>query len=178
MKIGQVLSISAALLLGGCFISAEDLIKPADADYPIADGTRLVLHELDETGARTGATEEETRITRDGDLYLMTTGEDGKIFAGLMKEIAPDLYAVQAREADSPEGNLYALVERDGANWRRWSMICPDFVSMAEEKGVALSEMGVTLDSSDCVVEDFASLKTALMFAYENGKPDAEYVAE
>ncbi|MEQ8266910.1 MAG: hypothetical protein RH982_06925 [Parvibaculum sp.] len=178
MKIRHILSVATALMLAGCFISTGDLIRPADADYPVADGARFVLHELDETGARTGETAEETRVTREGDRYLMTTGEEGKLFAGLMKQIAPDLYAVQAREADAPEGNIYALVERNGANWRRWSMVCPDFVSLAEDKGVALSTMGVTIESSDCVVADFESLKQALLFAHENAQPDMEYVGE
>lgn len=170
--------LAAVLLLSGCFVSGADLITPQTADYPVAEGTRFVLHELDETGARTGETAEETLVTREGGFYHMTTGEDGKLFAGLMKEIAPGLYAVQAREAGAPEGNIYALVERDGANWRRWSMVCPDFVSLAEEKGVALSTMGVTINSSDCVVEDFASLEKALLFAHENTQPDMEYVGE
>ena len=180
MKIGQIVSISAALLLGGCFISTGDLIKPADADYPVADGARFTVHSLDEEGRRADEKPQAVAIVRDGDWYVMTTGDDGKPFRGLMDEIAPALYAVMVHEADGDpaDGNLYALVKRDGSGWQRWSMVCPDFVGLAEAKGVALSEMGVTLDSSDCVVADFASLRTALLFAYENAKPDTEYVAE
>ena len=57
-------------------------------------------------------------------------------------------------------------------------MICPDFVALAEARGVALTEFGVTVANSDCMVTDFASLKKALMFAHAFGKPDAVYVAE
>ncbi|MEX1153373.1 hypothetical protein, partial [Parvibaculum sp.] len=169
------LTLAAALLLSGCFVSTADLIAPADADYPVADGARFTLHRLDETGARSGEKTDEMHVARAGGRYTMMTGEDGKLFAGLMKEIGPDLYAVLAREADTKEaeGGLYVLLERDGNDWKRWNMVCPDFVSLAEEKGVALSEFGVTIENSDCVVEDFAGLKKALMFAHEFGKPDA-----
>jgi hypothetical protein len=174
------LALAAALLLSGCFVSTSDLIAPADADYPVADGARFTLHRLDETGARTGEKTDEMHVARAGDRYTMMMGEDGKLFTGLMKEIAPGLYAVLAREADSKEaeGGLYVLLERDGDNWKRWGMICPDFVALAEERGIALAEFGATVENSDCVVKDFAGLKKALMFAHEFAKPDAVYVAE
>lgn len=173
-------ALAATLLLGGCFVSTGDLIAPADADYPVADGSRFTLHRLDETGARTGETVDEVHVARAGDLYTMTMGEDGKPFTGRMKEIAPGLYAVMAREADADpaEGNLYVLLERDGDDWKRWGMVCPDFVALAEERDVALSDFGVTIENSDCAVKDFASLTKALLFAHEFGTPDAVYVAE
>jgi len=125
------------------------------------------------------ATRPAVTVTRDGDWYLMTTGADGKPFRGRMDEIAPGLHAVMAREADvAGPGGLYVLLERAGADWKRWSMICPDFVALAEARGVALTEFGVTVANSDCMVTDFASLKKALMFAHAFGKPDAVYVAE
>lgn len=175
-----IAAFAALLLLGGCFVSTTDLISAADADYPVADGARFTLHRLDETGARSGETVDAVQVARAGDRYTMTMGEDGKPFTGLMKEIAPGLYAVMAREADGgePEGGLYMLLERDGDDWKRWGMVCPDFVALAEERGVALSDFGVTVENSDCAVKDFASLKKALLFAHEFGKPDAIYVAE
>ncbi|MBX3489568.1 hypothetical protein [Parvibaculum sp.] len=173
-------ALAATLLLGGCFISTGDLIPTADADYPVADDARFTLHRLDETGARTGETVGEVRVARAGDRYTMTTGEDGKPFTGLMKEIAPGLYAVMAREADGDpaDGNLYALLERDGDNWKRWGMVCPDFIALAERRGARLSDFGVTVENSDCMVKDFDGLTRALLFAHEFGKPDAVYVAE
>lgn len=173
-------ALAAALLLSGCFVSARDLISAADADYPVADGSRFTLHRLDETGARTGEKVDDVHVARAGERYTMITGEGGEPFTGLMKEIAPGLYAVMGREVDTnePEGGLYMLLERDGDNWKRWGMICPDFVELAEARGVALSDFGVTVENSDCTVTDFDGLKRALMFAHEFGAPDAVYVAE
>ncbi|MBX3494620.1 MAG: hypothetical protein KF769_00125 [Parvibaculum sp.] len=173
-------ALAATLLLGGCFVSTGDLISAAEADYPVADDVRFTLHELDESGARTDAKPGIVHVSRAGDRYTMTTGEDGKPFTGLMKEIAPGLYAVMAREADGDpaDGNLYALLERDGDNWKRWGMVCPDFVALAEQRGARLSDFGVKVENSDCLVEDFDGLARALLFAHEFGKPDAVYVAE
>jgi len=173
-------ALAALLLLGGCFVSTKDLIPAAEADYPVADDARFTLHELDENGARTKEKPGIAHVSRDGDRYMMVVNDHGKPFAGRMKQIAPGLYAVMAREmdADLPEGGLYALLERDGNDWKRWGMICPDFVELAEERGARLTDFGVTVESSDCVVEDFASLTKALLFAHEFGKPDAVYVAE
>ncbi|PKQ06572.1 MAG: hypothetical protein CVT72_06085 [Alphaproteobacteria bacterium HGW-Alphaproteobacteria-11] len=173
-------AFAALLLLGGCFVSTTDLIPAADADYPVADDARFALHALDEDGARTGAKPGIAHVSRDGDRYTMVVNDHGKPFTGRMKEIAPGLYAVMAREADGDpvDGNLYALLERDGADWKRWGMVCPEFVSLAERRGVRLSDFGITLESSDCAVKDFASLTKALLFAHEFGKPDAVYVAE
>ncbi|MBX3493802.1 MAG: hypothetical protein KF899_12635 [Parvibaculum sp.] len=173
-------ALAATLLLGGCFISTGDLIAPADADYPVADDARFTLHELDESGARTDAKPGIVHVSRDGERYTMVVNDHGKPFTGLMKEVAPGLYAVMAREADGDpaDGNLYALLERDGNNWKRWGMVCPDFVSLAGERGARLSDFGVTVENSDCAVKDFASLTKALLFAHELGKPDAVYVAE
>lgn len=166
------------LLLGGCFVSDRDLISPKSADYPITDGTRFTVHALDERGKRTGQAPTAALITRDGARYLLAAGADGTIISGLMKEIGPGLYAVMAREASATDGNFYMLVRRDGTTWWRWSMVCPDFVSRAGEQGKALAGFGVEVRSSDCVVKDFESLKRALLFAYEHGHPDTEYVAE
>ncbi|MEQ9150845.1 MAG: hypothetical protein RLO06_05085, partial [Parvibaculum sp.] len=127
--IRRLAAFAALLLLAGCLVSDGDLIAPADADYPIADGTRFAEYPLDETGARAGDDQESVIVTRDGARYLMQTGEDGKLFSGLMKEIGPELYAVMMREDDVAEGNLYALMKREGASWKRWGMVCPDFVS-------------------------------------------------
>ena len=108
----------------------------------------------------------------------MDMGEESKLFAGLMKEIGPELYAVMIREADQTEGNFYALMERDGTSWKRWGMVCPDFVSLVEEEGMALADFGMVVRNSDCVATDFEDLKKALLFAHERQKPDAEYVAD
>ena len=172
-------ALAVLLLLPGCFTSDTDLIAAVDADYPVADGARFALHRLDDDGNRAGDAPDTVTVTRDGEWYLMTTGADGKPFRGRMDEIAPGLHAVMAREADvAGPGGLYVLLERAGADWKRWSMICPDFVALEEARGVALTEFGVTVANSDCMVTDFASLKKALMFAHAFGKPDAVYVAE
>jgi hypothetical protein len=168
----------APLLLAGCLVSDGDLIAPSDADYPIADGTRFAEYPLDETGARTGDAPETVIVTRDGARYLMRTGEDGKLFSGLMKDIGPELFAVMLREDDTPEGNLYALMKRDGTSWKRWGMVCPDFVAMVDENGKTLADFGIEVRNSDCVAQDFASVTRALLFAHEHQAPDAEYVAE
>lgn len=168
----------APLLLAGCLVSDSDLIAPADADYPIADGTRFAEYPLDETGARAGDDPESVIVTRDGARYLMQTGEDGKLFSGLMKEIGPELYAVMMREDDVAEGNLYALMKREGALWKRWGMVCPDFVSLTEANGRTLADFGIEVRNSDCVAKDFSSITKALLFAHEHQAPDAEYVAE
>jgi hypothetical protein len=57
-------------------------------------------------------------------------------------------------------------------------MVCPDFVSLVEDEGMTLSDFGMIVRNSDCVVTDFENLKKALLFAHERQKPDAEYVAE
>lgn len=167
-----------ALLLGGCFISERDLISPRSADYPITDGMRFTVHALDEQGKRTGEAPKTALITREGARYLLAAGENDTILSGLMTEIGPGLYAVMAHEAGAASGNFYVLMRRDGTTWWRWSMVCPDFVSRAGEQGKALADFGVEVRNSDCVVEDFASLTRALLFAHEHQKPDAEYVAE
>ena len=172
-------ALAATLLLGGCFISTGDLIAPADADYPVADDARSRCtnrRERRADGAKPGI----VHVSRDGERYTMVVNDHGKPFTGLMKEIAPGLYAVMAREADGDpaDGNLYALLERDGDNWKRWGMVCPDFVSLAGRRGARLSDFGVTVENSDCMVKDFDGLTRALLFAHEFGKPDAVYVAE
>ena len=127
---------------------------------------------------RADETPETAVVTIEDGRYVMRTGEENKAFGGLMKEIGPDLFAVMVREKDETQGNLYALMERNGTSWRRWGMICPDFVSLAEREGVKLAEFGMFVRNSDCVVDDFANLTKALRFAHERQKPDAEYVAE
>lgn len=175
----RIAVLAALLLLPGCFVSDDDLIAAADADYPVADGARFALHMLDDDGNRAADAPDPVVVSRDGAWYLMTMGADDKPFRGRMDEIAPGLYAVMAREADvAGPGGLYVLLERDGDDWKRWSMICPDFVSLAKAQGVALADFGATVANSDCVVADFASLTKALLFAHEFGRPDAVYVAE
>ena len=176
--IRRLAALLAPLLLAGCLVSDGDLIAPAEADYPVADGSRFTVHMLDENGARADETPEQAIITIENGRYMMRSGEENKVFGGLMKEVGPDLFAVMIREEDQTEGNLYALMERDGTAWRRWGMVCPDFVSLAESEGVALAEFGMTVRNSDCVVDNFANLTKALLFAHERQKPDAEYVAE
>ena len=176
--IRRLAAILIPLLLAGCLVSDGDLISPQEADYPIADGTRLAEYPLDGTGARTGDAPETVTVTRDGARYLMQTGEDGKLFSGLMREIGPGLYAVMKREDDAPEGNLYALMKHDGASWKRWGMVCPDFVSLVEANGKALADFGIEVRNSDCVAMDFASVTKALLFAHDHQAPDAEYVVE
>ncbi|MDX5367503.1 MAG: hypothetical protein LPK88_13600 [Alphaproteobacteria bacterium] len=176
--IRRLAALFAPLLLAGCLVSDGDLIAPAEADYPVADGSRFTVHMLDETGARADETPERAIVTIGNGRYMMRSGEENKVFGGLMKEVGPNLFAVMIREEDQTEGNLYALMERDGASWKRWGMVCPDFVSLAESEGVKLAQFGMTVRNSDCVVDSFANLKMALLFAYERQKPDAEYVPE
>jgi hypothetical protein len=176
--IRRLAALFAPLLLAGCLISDGDLVSPKEADYPVADGTRFTIHMLNEQGERADETPEQAIVTVESGRYVMRTGEENKAFAGLMKEIGPDLYAVMVREEDQSEGNLYALMQRDGTSWKRWGMVCPDFVSLAEDEGVTLADFGMIVRNSDCVVTDFENLKKALLFAHERQKPDAEYVAE
>ncbi len=75
--IRRLAAFAALLLLAGCLVSDGDLIAPADADYPIADGTRFAEYPLDETGARAGDDPESVIVTRDGARYLQPPGEDG-----------------------------------------------------------------------------------------------------
>jgi hypothetical protein len=176
--IRRLAALLAPLLLGACLISDGDLISRAEADYPVADGSRFTVYMLDENGQRADETPETAVVTIEDGRYVMRTGEENKAFGGLMKQIGPDLFAVMVREEDETEGNLYALMERNGTSWRRWGMICPDFVSLAEREGVKLAEFGMIVRNSDCVVDGFANLEKALRFAHERQKPDAEYVAE
>lgn len=176
--IRRIAALLAPLLLAGCLVSDGDLISRADADYPVADGSRFTVHMLDEAGARADEEPERAIVTIENGRYMMRSGEENKVFGGLMKEVGPDLFAVMIREEDQTEGNLYALMERDGTSWRRWGMVCPDFVSLAESEGVALAEFGMFVRNSDCMVDNFANLTKALLFAHERQKPDAEYVAE
>lgn len=176
--IRRLAALFAPLLLAGCLISDGDLVSPKEADYPVADGARFTVHMLNENGERADETPEQAIVTVESGRYVMRTGEENKAFAGLMKEIGPDLYAVMVREEDQGQGNLYALMRRDGTTWWRWGMVCPDFVSLVEDEGMALADFGMIVRNSDCVVTDFENLKKALLFAHERQKPDAEYVAE
>jgi len=176
--IRRLAALFAPLLLAGCLISDGDLVSPKEADYPVADGARFTVHVLNENGERADEAPEQALVTVEKDRYVMRTGEENKAFVGLMKEIGPDLYAVMIREEDQAEGNLYALMRRDGTTWWRWGMVCPEFVSLVEDEGMALADFGMIVRNSDCVVTDFGNLKKALLFAYERQKPDAEYVAE
>ncbi|GMV61920.1 MAG: hypothetical protein AMXMBFR74_10890 [Parvibaculum sp.] len=176
--IRRLAALFAPLLLAGCLISDGDLVSPKEADYPVADGARFTVHMLNENGERADKTPEQARVTVKSGRYTMRTGEENKAFTGLMKEIGPDLYAVMIREEDQGQGNLYALMQRDGTTWWRWGMVCPDFVSLVEDEGMTLADFGMIVRNSDCVVTDFGNLKKALLFAHERQKPDAEYVAE
>ena len=173
-----IVTLVLPLLLAGCLVSDGDLISPGEADFPVADGTRFTVYVLDETGTRTGDAPERAVVTVKDGRYLMDMGEESKLFAGLMKEIGPELYAVMIREADQTEGNFYALMERDGTSWHRWGVVCPDFVSLVEEQGKRLADFGMIVRNSDCVATNFGDLKKALLFAHEHQKPDAEYVVE
>lgn len=176
--IRRLAAFAALLLLTGCLVSDGDLISPGEADFPVEDGTRFTVYALDESGERTDEPPEQATVTVKDGRYLMQTGEDGKLFSGLMKEIGPQLFAVMMREDDALEGNLYALVKRDGASWKRWGMVCPDFVSLVEANGKTLADFGIEVRNSDCVAQDFESVRKALLFAHEHQAPDAEYVAE
>lgn len=176
--IRRLAAFAALLLLTGCLVSDGDLISPGEADFPVEDGTRFTVYALDESGERADEPPEQATVTVKDGRYLMDMGEESKLFAGLMKEIGPELYAVMIREADQTDGNFYALMERDGTSWKRWGMVCPDFVSLVEEEGMALADFGMVVRNSDCVAQDFEDLKKALLFAHERQAPDAEYVAE
>lgn len=166
------------LLLAGCLVSDGDLISPGEADFPVADGARFTVHALDEKGVRTDDAPETAVVTVESGRYILRSGEENKVFTGLMKEIGPELYAVMIREEDQTEGNLYALMRREGTTWWRWGMVCPQFVSLVEEEGMTLADFGMIVRNSDCVATDFASVAKALLFAHEHQAPDAEYVAE
>ncbi|PKQ08914.1 MAG: hypothetical protein CVT73_05200 [Alphaproteobacteria bacterium HGW-Alphaproteobacteria-12] len=185
MRRRNILSIAAFLILAGCFISTGDLIKPADADYPVADGTHFAIYSLLADGTRAGNTPDKAVVTRKDGFYVMTmtespnkTGLEGNVMTGLMKAFETGLYAVMVQDPEKPGHNLYMLARKDGARWLRWDLVCPDFVNLAEENGVTVASMGVTIVSSDCEVKDFASLTKAMRFVHENKKPDWEYVVE
>ena len=124
--IRRLAAFAALLLLTGCLVSDGDLISPGEADFPVEDGTRFTVYALDESGERADEPPEQATVTVKDGRYLMDMGEESKLFAGLMKEIGPELYAVMIREADQTNGNFYALMERDREDFGETFILFPN----------------------------------------------------
>lgn len=177
MKSALHLSTLAALALAltGCFISRGDLITPQEADFPLADGTRITVYALNDKGARREGEPEHAILTRDGEFYRLTP-EDDKPLTGLIDAIGENLFAAMLHDTDRPATSLYGLFVREGSVWRRYGIVCSEFTRLAEAQGKSLDTFGIANAGGDCLFTSYDDLQRALLFIRDAGTPDAEYV--
>ncbi len=95
---GLVLA-AVGVMLAGCFISETSLIEPGEAAFPFQE----IAFSMSDG--------EEATLVRDGDNYVMATGEDKVLLR--FQAIRDNYYAVQIGSGDAAEGWLFALMEVD-----------------------------------------------------------------
>jgi hypothetical protein len=169
--------VAGASLLAGCFISKDDLIAPADADYPIADGAHFAVYKLDAGGKRTGDAPKHITITRKGADYLYVLDHE-KPAPGLMDDIGGGNYIAMAHHLDKPHESIYVLFHRTDGNWLRYAPNCSDFARLAAAHGKSRADFHITASGNNCAFSSYEDLKKAMALHIQYAAPDAEYVAE
>lgn len=169
--------LGASALLSACFISDAPLIAPADADYPIADGTRFAVWKLDDKGERKRETPAHAVVTRDGANYVYTEPGE-KPITGLMDDMGGGAYIVLFHDEDHPGQSIYGLLQKSGDNWRSHGITCPDFAKLAKAHGKSLADFHTADDRGNCAFSNHDDLKAAMELEARYAAPNEEYVAE
>ncbi|MDO8290956.1 MAG: hypothetical protein Q7T44_17215 [Parvibaculum sp.] len=168
---------SVAVLLSGCFVSVMPLFGPDDADYPLADGTKLRLYTLDEEGKRTHDKPSEASVKRLDVGYLFTP-QDDKPFRAMFDDMRQGDF-VGVAMPDGITGNpMYGLFRQKGKSWFAYAPVCSDFNDVAKAHGKKLSDFHIEKTDSDCRFKTYSDLKYALLFLAEYTPPSSEYVVE
>lgn len=163
------------LALAGCYVSKQELIAPADADYPFADGAHFdafIPVGKNWTPKKTGRT-----LRRKGDHYVY--GEDGAKEPStpfLLKRVGKNRYIVQLDDSKNParvSEHYYELFEFDGTTAIQYQGLCPAWPIFVQQGLVDKIEDTAT---PRCIFSDFAKLTKALEMAAKNAAPEGKYV--
>lgn len=168
---------SVAVLLSGCFVSVMPLFGPADADYPLADGTKLKLYTLDENGKRTHDKANEAIVKRLEIGYLISP-QDDKPFRALFDDIGQGDFVGVSMKDGITGTPLYGLFRKKGESWFGYAPVCSDFEDVAKAHGKKLSDFHIEAADGECRFREYSDLKYALLFLAEYTKPSSEYVVE
>ena len=157
--------IGAAVLLSGCFVSEDPLIKPSDADHPFAASLSYVGFR-DEEGSWK---EDETGVLdRAGDFYLMRTGDEANPPVLLFKSIRPNVYVAQ--QPDSGH-YIYGLMQVAGNIVYEYGFSCDSTKDAAFIRSGAISQK-----DGDCYVKSLSDLAAIFQARVNSGdKPNRKY---
>jgi hypothetical protein len=169
--------LGACALLSACFISKTPPIAPADADYPITDGTRFAVWKLDPGGKRLEGEPGHLTVTRDGADYVYALRDEEPV-KGLMDDVGNGFYIALGRDVTKPGHAVYALFHKTGDKWLRYAPNCSDFARMAAAHGKSRADFHIEANGNDCEFSSYADLKAAMALEAEYATPNAEYVAE
>ncbi len=166
---------STTLLLSGCFISDKPLFSPADAEQPLADGTKLAAFALDSDGKRKEDGPQTVTLKHIENGYLVSPSDD-EPFRVLFDDIGDRYFIGVASDEDPTKSPLYGLFHQTGTSWFAYLPVCSDFRDLAKAQGKSLKDFHIADAESDCRFTSYEDLKSALMFLAAHGKPSTEYV--
>jgi hypothetical protein len=168
---------SAALALGGCFVSVMPLFGPDEADMPLADGAVITAYALDDKGVRTDKPPSHIAATRKKASYVFTPDDD-EPFRAMFDDIGDGYMIGVILDMDVTKPPLYGLFHKVGDSWFGYAPVCADFRKLAAEHGKSLDDFRIdpSNNGSDCRFRKYDDLKSALMFLAAYSLPSTEYV--
>jgi len=202
MKILRLASLSACLLLGGCFMGGKPLITTKTADYPFKDG----VHFAEETNcASTGQLvcnkNEKYHQVSTGTLHIknktyvlapdpnstfaMAGAGGGSDAAVLIKSVGDGYYVVQMDSGAAPGGDtgpgadmryLYEFMKLDGKTAYAYSFTCEQNGDARYVKAGKLASIASVMGMPACHPNSLANLAAVFRDRVANGAVPSERI--
>lgn len=156
----------AALLVSACLVSEAPLIQSGEGAAPLRAGD-YEQYEL-EDGDEPEFDGRAVVVIRDGDYLIAEDPDDEGSFMRL-KQIGRGLYAAQVWEEGDDSYMYLAMRPQRGGGALFWFGDCT-VLTDAER-----SDLGLTMDDRECVLDSFSQLEAALEIVVERSGPMLEW---
>ena len=162
--------------LAGCYVSKQPFINPANADYPLKDGTHL--DGFRPVGKDWRPAKGRTLHRVGGHYVYIEDGDTERSPPFLFKRVAPNRYVAQLSDSSDPRKvteYYYQLIMFDGTTAIQYQATCdarPEWVDRS------LADKIEQTSTPRCLFSNFDKLATVLQEATKNAAPEAKYVVK